>query len=160
MSESRELPDRAALIAELNAVLRDVSGQGVLFSEAAAALLGVNSTDLEVLGYLADGPMTAGALAQATGLTTGAVTGVVDRLERAGYARRERDADDRRKVMVRVTEAAVARSSPIFQPMEQAVKAALSDYADDDLRLLLSFLRRMQRVGSAVLARLNAGPRG
>jgi DNA-binding MarR family transcriptional regulator len=151
---------RSGLVAELNAVLRDVSGQGVLFSAAAASLLGVNSTDLEVMGYLTDGPRTAGALAQAAGLTTGAITGVVDRLERAGYARRERDRADRRKVMVRMTDTALERTAPIFQPMEHAVSAALADYDEHDLELLLGFLRRMQRVGAAVLAALKSGPVG
>src|SRR5579862_2951307 len=138
MSES-SISSRNALIGQLNTVLRDVSGQGVLFSEAAAGLLGVNSTDLEVMGYLADGPVTAGALAQASGLTTGAITGVVDRLERAGYARRERDRADRRKVLVRMTDAALARTGPIFQPMEHAVTAALADYGEEELALLLGF---------------------
>jgi DNA-binding MarR family transcriptional regulator len=149
-------PSREALIASLNALLREVSGLGVLYSQAAAARLGVNSTDLECLGYLADGPMTAGALAQATGLTTGAITGVIDRLERVGYARRERDAVDRRKVLVQITPYATQCSAPIFEPMAQATTEALSAYPDDQLALLLDFLERSRDIGVAALKRMQA----
>ncbi|MBA2518706.1 MAG: MarR family transcriptional regulator, partial [Chloroflexia bacterium] len=64
-----------------------VTGQSVLFSQAIADQVGLNPTDLEALEVLLrQGPLTAGKLAEITGLTTGAITGVVDRLERKGYA--------------------------------------------------------------------------
>lgn len=148
-------PSRTRLIAALTAAMREVSGQGVLFSQAAAERLGVNSTDLECMGYLADGPMTAGGLAQATGLTTGAITGVVDRLERAGYARRERDPEDRRKVLVQLTPLAAERAQPIFAPMERASIGVLETYDDAQLAFLLTFLHRMREMGAAVIGGLN-----
>src|SRR5262245_9770784 len=134
-------PPRAQLLAELNAALRDVSGLGVLFSQTVAARLGVNSTDLECLDIVVQqGSATAGAIASATGLTTGAITGVIDRLERAGFARREADPADRRRVIVRVPSEAMARMAPLFAPMERASMAALADYDDAQLALLLGFL--------------------
>src|SRR5947207_2197662 len=98
---------RAKLVAALNAAAREASGLGVLLSETVARALGLNPTDLECLDVIARRERaTAGDLASATGLTTGAVTGVIDRLERAGFAHRERDAADRRKVYVRLVPAA------------------------------------------------------
>src|SRR4030081_3058399 len=101
---------RHELIAALNRALRDASGQGVLYSQTVAERLGINSTDLECLDCVVlRGPLTAGELAEATGLTTGAITGVIDRLERAGFARRESDGNDRRKVLVRALPAVERR---------------------------------------------------
>jgi DNA-binding MarR family transcriptional regulator len=142
---------RPELLAALSDAMREMSGLGVLFSEAAARRLGLNTTDLECMGFLAGGPMTAGALAEATGLTSGAITGVADRLERAGYARREPDAIDRRKVTVRLTELAATRSAPIFGPMEAAMIEALQAYSDQELELLLAFTGRMREAGMAVI---------
>ena len=149
---------RAELIAALSAALREASGQGVLCSQAAAERLGVNSTDLECMGYLVAGPMSAGALSQATGLTTGAITGVIDRLERAGYARRERHPGDRRKVLVSLTPLAAERAQPVFAPMEEAVGEVLATYDDAQLALLLTFLRRMRDVSVAVIGQFSRSP--
>src|SRR5258708_13096070 len=108
---------RRELEAALNAAMRDVSGQGVLYSQAVADRLGINSTDLECLDHISRGPLTAGRLAELTGLTTGAITGVIDRLERPGLARRERDADDPRKTLVSMLPAVSERAPPLFQPI-------------------------------------------
>ncbi|HXQ17730.1 MAG TPA: MarR family transcriptional regulator [Caulobacteraceae bacterium] len=143
-------------MAALNALLREVSGQGVLYSHAVASRLGISSSDLECLGYLANGPMTAGALAEATRLTTGAITGVVDRLERAGFAQRERDPSDRRKVLVRLEPTAFERAAPYFAPMERATRAALAGYADQDLALLLDFLTGSREAAAAAMAELQS----
>ena len=113
--------NRPSLLEALMGALRDVSGQSVVYSQAVAARLGVNSTDLECLGHItARGPITAGGLAEATGLTSGAITGVIDRLERAGYAVRQADPGDRRKVLVRASPAVQARIAPLFAPMARA----------------------------------------
>jgi DNA-binding MarR family transcriptional regulator len=119
--------------------MRDVSGQGVLYSQPVAERLGMNSTDLECFDYILRGPVTAGRLAEVTGLTTGAITGVFDRLERVGLARRERDPEDRRKILVRVLPAVGERVAPLFEPMERTAMAVLSSYRDDQLALLLDF---------------------
>src|SRR5690348_4151309 len=98
---SSEPRDRDALAATLTDALREVSSLGVLLSQSVADRLGIGSSDLESLGFLSrDRAMTAGRLAQLTGLTTGAITGLVDRLERAGYVRREPDPHDRRRVII------------------------------------------------------------
>src|SRR5919109_1824865 len=85
------------------------------FDQAVADALGLNRTDMRCLDILdREGRMTAGRLAEATGLTTGAVTTVLDRLEQAGYARRVRDTDDRRRVYVEVTEETRRRAGSFY----------------------------------------------
>ena len=112
MSNKRKT--RQELIAALNQTMRDASGTGVLYSQAVAERLGINATDLECLDHIVTkGPITAGALAEATGITTGAITGVIDRLERAGFAKREHDAEDRRKVQVHALPAVMKRIMPL-----------------------------------------------
>lgn len=154
---SRTRKSRRELIAALNAAMRDTSGQGVLYSQAVAQRLGINSTDLECLDLVVlRGPLTAGALAEATGLTTGAITGVIDRLERAGFARRARDAVDRRKVLVRALPAVAERVAPLFEPMQRAAMAALSSYREEELALLLDFLNRAREAALAAMAELTS----
>ena len=151
---------RDALIVALNRAMRDASGQGVLYSQVVAERLGINSTDLECLDFIVmRGPLTAGELADATGLTTGAITGVIDRLERAGFAQRERDKDDRRKVRVRALPAVERRIFPLFQPMERAALSALSRYKDGELAFLLDFLTRISEAATAAMMELQAQPK-
>ena len=81
--------------------MREISTVTILFHQAIADRLGMNVTDHKCAGILArSGPITAGELARRTGLTTGAITGVIDRLEQAGFARRARDPGDRRRVII------------------------------------------------------------
>ena len=151
--------NRKELMVALEQALREVSGTGVLFSQAAAERLGLNSTDLECLGLITSEPATAGELAQATGLTTGAITGVIDRLERAGYARREHDRADRRKVRVRALPAALQKAAPIFEPMRRASAEVLARYSDGELALILDFLTRAQVASVNVVSELRKLPK-
>lgn len=148
---------RQELMTALNLVLRDVSGQGVLYSQEVAGRVGLNPTDLECLDFIQRGPLTAGALAEATGLTTGAITGVIDRLERAGFARRESDPADRRKVMVRTTSAIEKKLMPLYEPMQRHAMGALDEFGDKDLALLLDFLTRARDAARDAMLELKAG---
>ena len=150
--------NRETLVAALMTAMRESSGQGVLYSQAVAARLGVSGTDLECLDHvLSGGPSTAGALARATGLTTGAITGVIDRLERAGLARRAQDPDDRRKVLVEALPGAAARVFPLFAPMQAAVTAVLESRGDAELALVIDFLTAAAAAARQALAALEAG---
>jgi DNA-binding MarR family transcriptional regulator len=155
---SSKTKKRRELEGALNAAMRDVSGQGVLYSQAVAERLGMNSTDLECLDHILRGPVTAGRLAVLTGLTTGAITGVIDRLERIGLARRERDPDDRRKTLVCVLPAVLERVAPLFKPMERTAMAVLANYSDDELALLLDFLTRAREAALNAMSELQALP--
>jgi DNA-binding MarR family transcriptional regulator len=158
MSSKRKT--RQELIAALNQVMRDASGTGVLYSQAVAERLGINATDLECLDHIVTkGPITAGALAEATGLTTGAITGVIDRLERAGFAKREHDAQDRRKVMVRALPAVAKRIMPLFAPMERHAMAALGTLSDDELAKFLEIMARANEAGRLAMKELLEFPK-
>src|SRR5258708_23091661 len=89
---------RAALMKELEHAIRRSSGVGAIFSQTVADRAGVSSSDLECLDFLnLEGRVTAGRLAEGTGLTTGAITRVVDRLEKAGLGPPQRDQSALRK---------------------------------------------------------------
>ena len=131
---------RAALLQELEEAMRRSSAQGVLFGQTVANVAGISGSDLECLDFLnLEGRVTAGRLAEVTGLTTGAITGVVDRLEQAGLVRRERDEADRRKVFIAIVPENVAQIGRFYMPMKAAMNKLWSTYSDAELQLLLRF---------------------
>lgn len=120
--------------------MRRSSAQGVLYGQTVANVAGIANSDLECMDILyLEGRITAGRLAAITGLTTGAITGVVDRLEKAGLVRRERDDKDRRKVFIAVVPEAIAKLARFYVPMQQAMEKVCSGYSDEELHLLLRF---------------------
>src|SRR5216684_4394840 len=132
---------RAALMEELEHAVRRSSAQGVIFGQTVASRVGISSSDLECLDFLnLEGRVTAGRLAEVTGLTTGAITGVVDRLEKAGLVRRERDESDRRKVFIATVPENVAQVGKYYQHMQRAVLKDWASYSDGELELLLRFM--------------------
>jgi DNA-binding MarR family transcriptional regulator len=131
---------RAALLQELEEAMRRSSAQGVLYGQTVANVAGIANSDLECMDILyLEGRVTAGRLAEVTGLTTGAITGVVDRLEKAGLVRRERDDADRRKVFIAVVPEAIKGIGQFYVPMQQAMEKVFGGYSDQELRLLLRF---------------------
>src|SRR5881392_2677718 len=131
---------RAALLQELEEAMRRSSAQGVLYGQTVANVAGIANSDLECMDILyLEGRVTAGRLAEVTGLTTGAITGVVDRLEKAGLVRRERDAVDRRKVYIALVPEKVARIGKFYVHMQRAKQNVFGSYTDAELRLLLEF---------------------
>ena len=148
---------KAALLEQLERAMRLSSAQGALFGQAVSDRMGVAGSDLECLDImLLEGRVTAGRLAEATGLTTGAITGVVDRLEKAGFVRRERDESDRRKVFVTINPANVAKIGKLYEPMQRAMQKNWSAYTDDELRLLLRFANQSHATLLALTAELKA----
>src|SRR3984893_1804283 len=148
---------RAALMQELEEAMRRSSAQGVIFGQTVANLVGISSSDLECLDFLnLEGRVTAGRLAEVTGLTTGAITGVVDRLEKAGFVRRERDARDRRKVFMSAIPENTAKIGRFYQHMQQAMLEDWETYSDAELRLLLRFMTRSSKTMLAAIEELKA----
>jgi DNA-binding MarR family transcriptional regulator len=126
---------------DLEHAVRKSSALGVIFGQTVANRVGISSSDLECLDFLIiEGRVTAGRLAELTGLTTGAITGVVDRLEKAGLVRRERDADDRRKVFIAIVPENIARIGRFYEPLQRAVQKNWEGYTDAELKLLLRFM--------------------
>jgi DNA-binding MarR family transcriptional regulator len=115
-----------------------------MLDEAAAAYLGINRTDARAVDVIDQhGRITAGDLARELRLSAGAVTTIVDRLERAGFARRVPDPGDRRRVLVETTPV-VAETSARIYGTPQEVLADLPDYTDDEIEVLLRFQRLSQ----------------
>src|SRR5687768_11022243 len=126
---------RVLLLQSLDRVLRQVSAQSVLMSDTVARHVGLNSTDLECLDLLfLAGPTTAGQLAAHSGLTTGAMTAVIDRLERARFVRRRRDPKDRRRVLVEVLPRALDVIQPFFEPIAAAMSRLHERYGEREDR--------------------------
>ena len=147
----------AELVAEVAHEVAEFQSAVDVVDEAAAERLGLNRTDLRVLGMLdRRGPMTAGRLAGACGLTPGAMTTAIDRLERAGYARRVRDLRDRRSVRVEVTPRARRLCTELYGPIGEAGMARLRRYSDVELALLRDFLRAGRRLQEEHAARIRA----
>jgi DNA-binding MarR family transcriptional regulator len=127
-----------------------------LLQQAAAERLGINATDLNCLNVVAlTGPMTAGELAKATGLTTASITGVLDRLEESGFVRRERDLQDRRRVIVKLNFSRGMREvAPVFAPVLKEWRATAAHYSDQELRLILEFQLQLEQIMRDQLTRL------
>jgi DNA-binding transcriptional ArsR family regulator len=133
-----------------------------LLGQVSAERIGINATDLNCLNIVAlTGPMTAGELARATGLTTASITGVLDRLEEGGFVRRERDPKDRRRVIVTLNPGPGLREiGPTFGPLVRAWREAAAGYSDEDLRLLLDFQLKLEQIVRDQLERLRGEVRG
>lgn len=154
---------RAEALAALMRELRQFHALGASFFRAAAARIGLTTTDLEVIDLLEhSGPMTAGQLAERTGLTTGAITGMLNRLEEAGLVRRERDPEDGRRVIVRLESGGdkMREIGRVFASLGQAWEALAALYNDDQIALLLDFLQRSNALSRQELVRLQEAPSG
>jgi DNA-binding MarR family transcriptional regulator len=144
-AESRE--DMLSEVAEelrLSGVTNDIADQVV------ADYLGLNRTDTRCLDIIErlDG-VSAGRLASEAGLSTGAVTTVLDRLERAGYARRVQDPGDRRRVLVELTPAAGRAVQEVYAPLTDATMRQLEGYTTDEVSLVRDFMRDNRRLNEA-----------
>jgi DNA-binding MarR family transcriptional regulator len=146
------------LLRELEVENRRSTVEGIFFLQAVAQRSGMNLTDLQCITVLTStGPITAGRLAEMMGLTTGAITGLVNRLERAGYVRRERDpADARRVVIWPVMEELERAGIGFFGSQGEVVDELLSGYDDRDLAVILDLLRKSNAIMRETTARMRA----
>jgi DNA-binding MarR family transcriptional regulator len=146
---------KSELIDELVREFRTSGNQDDAFDNLAAQRLGVNETDLHCLNIVENaGGITAGKLAVLSGLTTGAVTGVIDRLEHRGFARRVQDPEDRRRVRIEVTRAFHAHADKIWGPVRADWGRALAKFSNEELELITEFLRASNEVGRRHLDRV------
>jgi DNA-binding MarR family transcriptional regulator len=154
--------ERADLELAFLTALRQTGALMQLMTQAAAERIGINATDLQCLNILSfNGHMTAGDLARATGLTTASITGVVDRLEAAGYVTRERDPHDRRRVVVRlVLDRAMRDVASVFLPVMREWREMAARYSDDEIRLIVDYYGRVEQVLREHLRRLRETPAG
>jgi DNA-binding MarR family transcriptional regulator len=154
---------RAEILGELARELRQSTSLGVSFFRAAAARQGMTVTDLQVMDLLeSTGPATAGQLADLVGLTTGAITGMLNRLEETGLVQRARDPNDGRRVIVRLERGKdeLHMIGPIFDSIGKAWDEMASHYDDEQIAFLLEFLKRSNTISRQELVRLREAPSG
>nr|WP_189219379.1 MarR family transcriptional regulator [Streptomyces ruber] len=122
--------------------LRRLNGEINRLVHGFAGIQGLHATDVQALAAVldADEPMTPGRLRVHLGLTSGAVTACVDRLERAGHIRRVRESADRRVVHLHYAAEARVAARSYFRPLAEAVGAARSRFTEDELTVVLRFL--------------------
>ncbi|MGW4849582.1 MarR family winged helix-turn-helix transcriptional regulator [Nocardia brasiliensis] len=129
--------------------MREFMARAVLFQDAVARSVGLNSTDLQAVGLLlTSGPATPGELAARTGLTAGgAITAMIDRLERAGYVTRTRDLTDRRRVIVAaVPEVLTARIGNVYDRTSKRWNEYLETLSDEQIEFANELLTRAAEV--------------
>jgi len=144
------------LVEELIREFRAAGNQDAAFDNLAAERLGLNRTDLHAINIIENsGGLTAGELAKEAGLTTGAVTGVIDRLERAGDARRVADPADRRRVNVEVTPRWYERAGGIWGPLAADWTSRVgARFTAEEIERLIDFFRTANELGREHLERL------
>lgn len=148
---------RAELSAELAKQVREQQIAYDRFHDAVAAYMGINRTDLRCLDLIdLRGRQTAGEISQVTGLTTGAITAMLDRLERAGYIQRVRDTGDRRRVLVELTELARKRGWEVYEPFAVQAGPMFGRFTDEQLATLRDFVRIGNEFYTEQIARVEA----
>jgi DNA-binding MarR family transcriptional regulator len=137
--DHRHEADRVAL------AFRSVIASVVLHNYETAEAVGLNPRDMQAIHLLQlRGPMTPGELGRAVGIASASTTALVDRLENAGYARRERDPEDRRKVVVSLVEARLTRDlAPRYARQAEQLELALAQFSPAELRTIGNFLHAL-----------------
>lgn len=143
----------------IGSLARRYSTAAVLFHHAIADHLGLGPTDTKCLDLLRERPaMTASELSAVTGLTTGAVTGVVARLEKAGYLHREPHPEDRRKQILHAVPARVQHVHEVIEPLRSDLATLLAEFDENQLEAIARFLTEGTEITFKHAALLRAQP--
>jgi DNA-binding MarR family transcriptional regulator len=143
------------VFSELLDEVRRSQGATDRFDQAVADALGMNRTDMRCTDVLdREGRVSAGRLAEVTGLTSGAITTAIDRLERAGFARRVPDPDDRRRVLVELTPETRERGRSFYLGHAELAEKLYHRYSEEQLRLLRDFVREGREFNEQAAAEL------
>ncbi|QIS17250.1 MarR family winged helix-turn-helix transcriptional regulator [Nocardia terpenica] len=155
MTDRADLSERLTLAAQRNAT------DAVMMHQAVADKLGLHVTDLRCLNLLRlGGPATPGELANRTGLTTGAVTRMIDRLLRGGLVTRAHDERDRRRVIITATEDRAGEIARHYEPLAREFGRVMADYTDEQLELILGLFDRLHETSLRVTALLRDAESG
>ena len=147
--------DNTNMVADGGALGRELSTAVVLFHEAVARRLGLSAADHKALDLiLRSGPLTAGQIARRTGLTPGAITGLVDRLERAGYVHRRPDQDDRRRVIISALLDRPTELTGIFTELAREMEAFMAKYDEREMTVITDYLTNTIEVLRAQTSKL------
>lgn len=160
---SRTQLSRKELVSAIVEQARRGSTRSVLLHAVVAERLGLNPSDHKCADLLLSesGVSTPGRLAELTGLSSGAITGVLDRLERAGFVVREADPHDRRRTWVRLTPDRMPNMKRIFSPLMEGMEKLCAKYTSAELQLILRFMRESEQMATlaAEEVRRQAQPR-
>jgi DNA-binding MarR family transcriptional regulator len=151
---------RTELLQRLWELGRRISTQTVFLHQAIAQGFGLNATDTKCIDLIlqsGDEPVTAGWLSQQSGLTTGAITHILDRLEKRQYIERVRDTEDRRRVFVRIRIESLKPMIPKYEAIGEAYRTILNDFSDQELRLICDYMEKSSEVSKQELARIVNG---
>jgi DNA-binding MarR family transcriptional regulator len=138
-------------------LVQRLAARMVLFHSAIAARSGLNATDLTCLRLLDEEPMTAGAISDQVGLTGSSVTAMIDRLEKAGYVVRERDAEDRRRITVRMVTEKVVDIDALYDSQRARMSKLLSKYSANDFAVIADFIEHTTSILTEEALKLKNG---
>jgi DNA-binding MarR family transcriptional regulator len=153
---------RRELLGKLWELGRTMSTQTVFLHQALAQSAGLNATDTKCIDLILHAPpegATAGWLSDISGLTTGAITHILDRLEKRGFIQRQRDTQDRRKVFIRVREESLKPLIPKYEAIGKVYMSLVEEYSDDDLQLICDYMQKTSEVSQRELAKVIAANR-
>jgi DNA-binding MarR family transcriptional regulator len=134
---------------------RKFSTQTVFLHEAIAQTAGLNATDtrcLSLIRFHPNGLVTAGWLSDMAGLTTGAITHILDRLEKRGFIERLRHTEDRRKVFVRIRPESFAELESQYEALGRSYRSVVEHYSDNELMLIADYLQKMSEMTERLMA--------
>lgn len=160
-----DAPDAPASVpssSDISAAGQGIAMAAVALNTAMSQAMGLHPSEGLCLWHVTESafnervPVTAGKLARVTGLTTGAITGIIDRLEEAGLVRRERDGADRRKVFIRPVPERVAIMVELFAPMDGEFDELVKQYEPEQVTAIFDYLRRSGDILQAQIERLRA----
>jgi DNA-binding MarR family transcriptional regulator len=153
---------RAELLQKLSDLGRKISTQTVFLHQAIAQSIGLNATDtkcVDLIGSEPDGAVTAGRLSDLTGLTTGAITHILDRLENREIVGRVRDTEDRRRVFVRVRADSLKPLLPKYDAIGKAYMDLAGQYSNDELSLICDYMGQASELTERLMADMIAARR-
>ena len=138
-------------------ISRQYSDTSILMHEAIARKAGLSGTDHKFLGLIIqNGEMTAGELSKLTGLTTGAVTGLIDRLENKKLVRRQFDKDDRRKVKIAINQQNTMKLlEPLFKDLQEKTTKLISRFSEDEIQTIENYFIAAIKIMNETKKRLN-----
>jgi DNA-binding MarR family transcriptional regulator len=149
--------DRRRLTTQIKDSLRDLRNQLSLLNRQVGSHLDLKDIDLDCLDLVSrHGPLSPSALARRTGLHPATMTGILDRLERAGWVTRDRDPSDRRTVLIRPLRDRGAELFRLYAGMNRSMDKLCESYTDEELELLAEFLRRTTDAGKTATDALGA----
>lgn len=138
---NNQIVNTTVAIEQLTSLLRGFGSRSILHQQAIVHSLGIPANDYISIDLLNElGPLTAGELAEKTGLSTGTITALIDRLEKIGYARREKDPNDRRRVIIVPTYEDKEEIQQAYEPLNLAMQNVAKNYSEKELQIINQFL--------------------